>query len=284
MPELFVARYGDRRAGVLRVLRWLERRTQRAARYAIGVNDYLRDRIVAAGAAPDRVAVVRNGPVLARVDAARPDPALRAGFRFLCCWSGKMGRQDRVDLLLDAIAELVHRHGRRDCRFVLLGDGECLVDLRAQAARLGLDRWVHFPGWVTEAEVFAHLASADLGLDTSLQAEVSPVKALEYLAFGVPVVAFDLPETLALVRGAGVLVPPGDVHRFATETAALLDDPPRRSALGGAGRRRVVDELCWERQAEVYVAVVGRAAGRAGPPPRQSGGTAPAPGRARYVV
>jgi glycosyltransferase involved in cell wall biosynthesis len=262
MPELFVARYGPRGARLLGPLRWLERRTQRTADYAIGVNDYLRERIVGAGARPERVSVVRNGPVWARVRAAEPDPALRGGFDMLCCWVGKMGRQDRVDLLLAAIAELVHRGGRRDTRFALVGDGECLEDLRAQATRLNLDPWVTFPGWLSEREVFAHLATADLGLDTSLQVEVSPVKAMEYLAFGAPVVAFDLPETAALVRDAGVLVPPGDVSRFAAQVAVLLDDPARRAALGASGRVRAAEELCWERQAETYLALIDRAARR----------------------
>ena len=89
---------------------------------------------------------------------------------------------------------------------------------------------------------------------------MSPVKAMEYLAFGLPVVAFDLPETAELVRGAGVLVPPGQVSAFAAEVAGLLDDPGRRAALGAAGRRRVADELSWERQAGTYLALVDRAA------------------------
>jgi glycosyltransferase involved in cell wall biosynthesis len=261
MPEVFSARYGRRDGAVPTVLRWLERRTQRVARHTIVVNDYLRNRIIGAGAQPEQVTIVRNGPVLARVAAARPDPATRAGFGRLCCWIGKMGRQDRVDLLLEVIAELVHGRGRRDCRFVFIGDGECLDELRARASDLRLDPWVSFPGWLPERDVFAHLATADLGLDTSLQVEVSPVKVLEYLAFGLPVVAFDLSETAALVRDAGTLVEPGDVGRFVDEMVALLDDPRRRAELGRAGRDRIRAELCWEQQAVSYLAVIARAAG-----------------------
>jgi glycosyltransferase involved in cell wall biosynthesis len=264
MPELFAARYGGGRRMVHVGLRWLERRTQKTADYAIGVNEYLRTRIVEAGARPDRVAVVRNGPRLESVAAARPAQELRAGTRFVCCWEGKMGRQDRVDLLLDAIAELVQRRGRHDCRFVLLGDGECLETLRADVRRRGLDPWVTLPGWLSEPELYCHLASADLGLDASLQAEVSPVKAMEYMAFGLPVVAFDLPETAATVRDAAVLVPPADIESFADAVEALLDDRSRRVALGEAGRRRIADELCWERQAPTYVSVIDRAAGLRG--------------------
>jgi glycosyltransferase involved in cell wall biosynthesis len=260
MPELYRARYSEPRKAVLSAFAWQERRTQRAARYVICVNGYLHDRAVSAGADPRRVGIVRNGPVLSGVRTAGPDPSLRAGSDFLCCWVGKIGRQDRVDLLLRALAHLVHDLGRRDCRFAVIGDGECLDEMRTLASELGLDGWVAFPGWLPEREVFRHLASADLGLDASVQVEVSPVKAMEYMAFGLPVVAFDLPETAALVGRAGVLVPPADIERFAREIAALLDDPARREALAANGRRRVERELCWERQGPVYLGIIERAA------------------------
>jgi hypothetical protein len=68
MPELFAARYPIAPRVMTPVLRWLERRTQRSADPSIGVNDYLRDRMIDAGGSPDRVSIVRNGPVLSRVD------------------------------------------------------------------------------------------------------------------------------------------------------------------------------------------------------------------------
>jgi glycosyltransferase involved in cell wall biosynthesis len=265
MPELFTARYGEQHRAIPAVLDRLERRTQRAARYTIVVNQYLRNRMIGAGGVPDRVIVVRNGPRWENVRAARPDPDVRQGHPYLCCWAGKMAQQDRVDLLVEAIAHYVHAQGRHDCRFLLIGDGECLPALRAQVTQLGLDPWVGFPGWVQEPELYSCLAAADVGLDTSLQAEVSPVKAMEYMGFGLPVVAFDVGETATLVRDCAVLVRPGDAEQFAGELAALLDDAPRRTALGRAGTRRVAEELCWERQAQTYLSVIDSAAGRQAP-------------------
>lgn len=256
MPELFAARYENPRPAVLAGLRWLERQTQHVAHRTIGVNGYLEDRLVGAGAAPGRVAVVRNGPLLSRVGQAVADPALRNGHRFLCCWTGKMGWQDRVDLLLRAIAHVVYGLGRTDCGFAILGDGEALDELRSQSRQLGLGPWVTFPGWLTEQQVFTYLATADLGLDTSLQAEVSPVKVMEYMGFGLPFVAFDLPETRAIGAGAATLVSPGDTGRVAAEIVALLEDPGRRAEMGQVGRWRVQEHLAWERQAPVYLDVM----------------------------
>ncbi len=260
MPELFAARYahGAPRAvpAVVQALHWLERRTVRAADRAVTVNATLADRLVAAGMPRAAVSTVYNGPVLARVRRCPPDPGWRAGRAHLCCWIGKMGRQDRVDLLVDVVADLVQRLGRTDCRFVLLGDGECLEELRARVRERGVGAWVAFPGWVAEEEVFTCLATADVGVDTSLQAEVSPVKVLEYLAAGLPVAAFDLPETRAIAQGAAALVPAADVAALAEALDALLADPDRRAALGARGRARIEEELSWERQRETYLAAV----------------------------
>lgn len=250
MPELLRGRYDKPPAGMLRVLHWLERRTQRVAHHSITVNAYLKDRLIDAGAEPDTVSVVRNGPVLARARQAEPDPSLRGEHRNMVCWIGKMGRQDRVDLVVRAAEQVVKE---ADCGFVLLGDGECLEELRELTRELGLERWVSFPGWLPEATVFRYLATADLGIDTSLQVEVSPVKAMEYMAQGLPVVCFDLLESRTLVEGAAALVPPGDMDEFAATVVRLLHDPETRRRLGDVGRRRITDELAWERQSAVYL-------------------------------
>jgi glycosyltransferase involved in cell wall biosynthesis len=258
MPELLASRYDGRPPAALdAVLRWLERRTQRAADHTVTVNEHLQRRLVEAGADPSRISVVRNGPVQARAERAVPDEALRRGHRHLVCWAGKMGPQDRVDLVLRVADEVVHRMGRTECGFVVLGDGECLDDLRRMSAELGLQPWVHFTDWLPEQDVFAHLVTADLGLDTSLQAEVSPVKAMEYMGCGLPVVAFDLPETRRITHGAGALVPAGDELALAKTLVALLDDQDRRAELGRVGRDRVRDWLSWEGQSPTYLRAVG---------------------------
>jgi glycosyltransferase involved in cell wall biosynthesis len=257
MPEILADRYPSAPRVITRVLHQLERRTQKVADRVVTVNHTLRDRLITAGARPEDVSVVWNGPVLSRVASARPDPELRSDGRSLVVWVGKMGLQDRVDLMVTLAATVVHGLGRRDCRFVLLGDGECLEALQRQASELDLDGWVRFTGWVPEEVVFGHLASADVGVDTSLQKEVTPVKALEYMASGLPFACFDLPETRRLAEGAAVLVPPADIDALARAVVGLLDDASARGRLAEAGRRAVRDTLAWERQVATYLDAVG---------------------------
>jgi glycosyltransferase involved in cell wall biosynthesis len=255
MPEVLASRGGRPPRPLVWLLHLLERGTRGVAHHIVTVNDYLRERLAGDTHHP-QVSVVRNGPVLARADAVACDPALREGGPLLV-WAGKIGRQDRVDLVVRLADEIVHTRGRTDCRFVVLGDGECLDEVRELAGALGLSPWVRFTGWTEEREVFRHLASADVGLDTSMQNEVTPVKAMEYFAFGLPLACFDVTESRRLARDAALFAPPGDVTDLATNVLTLVDDTALRLTLGRAGRRLIEDELAWERQRAAYLAAVG---------------------------
>jgi glycosyltransferase involved in cell wall biosynthesis len=266
LSELYVARYGQANRGLLRAFRVLEKLSQRSAEHVLCVNGYLQERALAASGLPeDKVTVVRNGPVLARVAASRGDEALKDDRRYLSCWVGQMGRQDRLDLLVRSLHHVVHRLGRTDCRFVVIGDGESLAEAQSLARELALGDWVHFTGFLRQELVYRYLATADLGLDASLQFEVSPVKAMEYMAFGLPFVTFDLPETRAIADGAAAFAPPGDIADHARHIDALLADPEHRQALGRIGQLRVREELAWEHQAVTYIGVVDRLRRRASP-------------------
>jgi glycosyltransferase involved in cell wall biosynthesis len=255
-PELFAARYGHDGGLLYRLLRMFERRAWRAADHVVCVNQSLRSTIVRRGdLPPGGVTVVGNGPVLARTAPRPPRPELRRGRRHLGCWLGVMGAQDHVDLALRAVHELVHARGRTDCQFAFIGDGEMLPELRELAAALGIADWVTFTGWLDEDGCFDYLATTDVAMDSNLQVEVSPVKGLEYMAFAVPFVAFDLEATRAMAERAAVYVPPGDAMALAAALDGLLSDPVRREEMGRRGRERVESELSWDRQSEAYLRV-----------------------------
>lgn len=262
MPEIFAQRYSSPPARAMQVLHWLERRTQAHVDASLTVNEHLRDRLIAAGGAPERIHVVRNGPVLDRIDRGRDAPHLptpshvRRDFASVVAWAGKMGRQDRADEVVRVAERVVHEWGRDDVVFALIGDGECLDELRLMVDELDLRKNVWFPGWLGEVNLYRHLAAADVGVDTSLQPEVTPVKAMEYLGVGLPLVAYDVQETRRLAEGAGVLVAPGDTETLARELVRLLDHPAERVRLGRVGRQRVQLQLAWERQSEVYLETI----------------------------
>lgn len=258
MPETFAQRFPSASARPVQALHWLERRTQANVDATVTVNDHLRDRLIAAGGAPERVHVVRNGPRLQRLDRGRAgsDAALRRGFGSVVAWAGKMGRQDRVDDVVRVAERVVRLEGRDDVGFQLIGNGECLDELRTMVDDLGLRSNVWFPGWLGEVDLYRHLAAADVGIDASVQPEVTPVKAMEYLGVGLPLVAYDVQETRRLADGAAVLVSPGDVEALTSALLGLLDDASERARLGRVGSERIRGQLGWERQSEIYLQTI----------------------------
>jgi glycosyltransferase involved in cell wall biosynthesis len=210
------------------------------------------------GVPPGTVTVVGNGPRLDRTVRRPPRPEFKHGKPFLCCWLGLMGPQDRVDVALRAVDHLIHVIGRTDCHFAFVGDGEARAPAQRLAAELGISDWVSFPGWADQDEAFTYLSTADAGLEPNMEEIVSPVKGMEYMAFGLPFVSFDLAQTRALAGDAAVYAPPGDVPRFAALIDELLSDPARRAELGRTGRRLIEERLAWERQEKAYLGVFER--------------------------
>lgn len=255
-PELFQARYGRRDGAMYRALCWFERRSYRSASHVITVNSSLRDVALSRGGLrPDNVTVVGNGPSLDRAHGRTPLQELKHGKSFLCCWLGLMGPQDRLDLALRAIHHLVHVIGRADCHFAFVGDGEAKLPSQRLAVELGISEWVSFPGWADQDEAYTYLSTADLGLEPNMEEIVSPVKGMEYMAFGLPFVSFDLTETRQLAGHSAAYATPGDVPGFARLIDELLRDSGRRQELGQAGRRLIEERLAWDHQEKLYIKI-----------------------------
>jgi glycosyltransferase involved in cell wall biosynthesis len=256
-PEAYVTRYGRRSGAAYRALLLLERLSYRSADAVLVVNESLRQVAMERGGLPaGGVTVVGNGPVLART-AELESTAAREGTH-TCVWVGLMGPQDRLDLAVAAVAFIVGDLGRRDCHFMFIGDGEVRNATERLVRDVGVAEWVTFTGWLDETDVFAHLRAASVGLEPNMEDFVSPVKVMEYMACGVPTVAFDLPETRRLAEDAASYAVPGDATDLARRVVALLEDADARRRMGESGRRRVRDSIAWEHQERRYVEVYRR--------------------------
>ena len=87
---------------------------------------------------------------------------------------------------------------------------------------------------------------------------------MEYMAFELPVVAFDLRETRVSAGDAAVYVTPNDEEEYARAITALMDDEPRRAQMGKRGRARVEQELAWSYQRRAYLGVYQQLTGATG--------------------
>ena len=258
-PELYESKF-HRRGPLYRVLRALEWCTFRTADRVVATNESYRSVAVGRGGKPGAaVTVVRTGPDPAAMRAGPPCPELRRGRRYLVVYLGVMGPQDGVDLAVRAVDHVVHRLGRSDVSFTFVGAGESFAEVSALRDRLELVEHLELPGRLPDGEVARLLSTADVALCPDPKNALNDVstmnKTMEYMAYGVPVVSFDLRETRISAGDAAVYATPNDVAELARLVVELLDDEARRRAMGSLARRRVVRTLAWPRQSAAYVRV-----------------------------
>jgi glycosyltransferase involved in cell wall biosynthesis len=259
-PELYESRFPDGSRLPYRGLRALERRTHRTADHVISTNDSYRKIAVArSGKAPKDVTVVRTGPDPERLKRGPADPELRRGRRFLAAYIGVMGPQDGVDIVVRAAEVVVHKLGRSDIAFTLIGSGDCFDELVALRDELGLAGHVEFTGRAPDELVGRILSTADVGLSPDPKNSLNDLstmnKTMEYMSFELPVVAFDLRETRTSAGDAAVYVKPNEVYDYAEAIVGLMDDESGRRLLGQFGRARVEQELAWKHQERHYLGV-----------------------------
>jgi rhamnosyl/mannosyltransferase len=160
---------------------------------------------------------------------------------------GRLVPYKGIDVLLRALNGI-------EATTLLVGDGPLRTALENQARKLGVSR-VRFLGGVSDTELTALYHAADLFVLPSVtRAEAFGVVQLEAMACGVPVVSTNLPTGVPWVNQhdkTGLVVPPGDVAELRKALSTLLEDQPRREALGRHARERVEREFTLARMAQL---------------------------------
>lgn len=128
------------------------------------------------------------------------------------------------------------------------------AQLQNEAAGMGIQDRVIMPGFVSGDKLPAYLSLGDVCIypmqDTLLNRAKSPMKVLEPMLMGLPLVAHKVGEAAQFVGESGVLVAPGDLEGMGKAVSVLLADPEKRAALGQLARQRAWKEFNWEHLSE----------------------------------
>jgi phosphatidyl-myo-inositol dimannoside synthase len=221
----------------------------RHATATVGVSAYTAELARRFGARPERVHRIPNGVDLPGERLAERDlrPTLVTVSRLEDRYKGH-------DVVLRALPLVKARvHG---VRWLVAGDGSLRVELKQQAAVLGVREDVEFLGAVPDAERDAALDRAHVFVmpsrepDGGFGGEGFGIAYLEASARGLPVVAGSAGGVAdAVVHGeTGLLVDPTDHEAVAHALVELLRDPERAERMGKAGAARARD-FAWPRVA-----------------------------------
>jgi glycosyltransferase involved in cell wall biosynthesis len=140
--------------------------------------------------------------------------------------------------------------GRNDFHCVVVGGGPHQSAIRQYAQEIGIDDLCTFTGRVSDEDLCRILSSADMAVDPDPKNDWSDKstmnKIMEYMYFGLPIVAYDLVENARSGESAAVYVGGNSERGLATEISALLDDPDKRGTMSKFGQKRLREKLAWE--------------------------------------
>lgn len=190
-------------------------------------------------------------------------PAARARARAehghpLVVYTGRLEREKGVQTLIDATRRVQRRV--EGVRVVITGAGGAAERLQSQVRRRRLHESVAFAGWVSERELRALVAAADVAVVPSLYEPFGFV-ALEATALGTPLVVSDVGGLAEIVDNGrtGLTFRPGDAAQLATALIETLTDPVAAQARVRRARAELEPRFGWDSIARQTVDVYERA-------------------------
>lgn len=210
---------------------------------------------------PSRVTVLPNGanpttftPHVSSMTRTR----LNVGRAVVIGFVGILRPWHGVDVFLQAIVRLL-RHGH-DVHALIVGDGPMENALRQMSRDERVEDRVTFTGRVSHLEVRDYIGAMDIAVSPRATFYASPMKILEYMAMGKPVLAPAMDNIRDLIEDGrtGVLFEPEDVADLVRRLEALIVSGSDRARIGTAARQAIERSLNWGRNATVVEATARR--------------------------
>ena len=253
-------------------LRRLERRINRLPHTIITSSDNAHRRLMHTQPARQLVTVLdavdtdRFAPNALAPD-ARIELRHRLGIpddRKVIVYLGLLARYQGTDLLLRAARTIADSHP--DAFFLLMGFPG-VEQYQHQAEQLGLAERVSFPGRIPYPEAHQYLALGDIAVAPKMSLTEGNGKIYNYMAMGLPVVAFDAEPNREILGDLGIYARHGNQADFASKVIDLLNNPDRGQALGAELRNHAVESLSWNARVHELLTVYDRALTRKSPGP-----------------
>jgi len=199
---------------------------------------------------PDKITAIPdcvNADFFAPTHSKQTLDGLKAGLgipseRQVVVYLGLLAEWQGTGLLLQAAAQLISR--RPNVQFLIMGF-PAVEFYRWQAQQLGLDSHITFTGKIPYEQAPSFLALGDVAVAPKISATEGSGKLLNYMAMGLPTVAFDVPVSREYLDSLGVYARVGDAGSLAEALETMLVDRERAQALGQSLRQRASEHYSW---------------------------------------
>jgi glycosyltransferase involved in cell wall biosynthesis len=169
--------------------------------------------------------------------------------RRVVVYLGLLADYQGTDALLQAAAEVLRQ--REDVHFLIMGFPS-VAHYQAMAHSLGLADHTTFTGKIPYPSARGFLAVGHVAVAPKLSATEGSGKILNYMAMGLPTVAFETPVSREYLGEVGIYATPGDPVSLAQALLHALSqvpDPQRSQQL----RRMAVENYTWDRAVQAII-------------------------------
>lgn len=245
--------------------KWMCRKADQVAVLCRG----LKNDLIQRGISRDKINMVFNGVDLDDFQACPRDSQFFAEWKLegkqVIGFIGSFFQYEGLDLLIEAMAQLAA--ARPNLALLLVGDGRMEAKLKEQVRRRGLCDRVIVPGRISHERIAGVYALIDVLVyprySMRLTELVTPLKPLEAMAMGKPVIASDIGGHREMIEHGrnGLLFAAGNVNALAETLRTVLDDPQLRRNLV-AQASHCIAKHSWHETAALYDDVYSRALAR----------------------
>ena len=176
---------------------------------------------------------------------------------------GLLARHQGIEFIIDSAVRL--KAQRKPIRWLVMGYPG-VEHWRSIAAARGVGQEIVFTGRVAYSDAPRMLALGDIAVAPKLSLTEGSGKVLNYMAMGLPTVAFETPGQVEYLGNLGLYAPTGNSEQLAARIVELVEQPARCQAIGAWLRARAEQAFSWRKTGELlagyYQQVLDRSARR----------------------
>lgn len=216
------------------------------------------------GVPDDKLDIVPNGVKYTKFDKTM-SAADRIAFRRhlaadhqkIVFFVGRMTPEKGAQVLLEAVPKVLAQFP--EARFVVVGKGGFLPELKRRANELGVTPYVNFTGFVSDEDLLKIYQCIDVAVFPSLY-EPFGIVALEGMAAEVPVVVSDVGGLGSIIEHtqSGITTYPGNADSLSWGILESLKNQEYADWLATNARKRVIEVFNWEKIATTTAAIYER--------------------------
>ncbi len=254
-PEMFKIRFGVHPSEsttinfIYNILKLNEKLTIKFSDAVITANRSFKAKLIKIYNIKDeKCVVVYNGPNENFIPKKNEELIDKYRNKKIILYVGLMTVTDNIEVVIEAAKKIIIDANRKDCVFILLGDGDVKLEMQSLSKKLNVSNNVEFVGMVDYEKVMEYLYVANVciapDLPNGLNEYLTLIKVLEYMKAKKPFVAFDLQETKNMAMDSGFYAT--DIEDYKNKILFLLDNKVEADRMGRIGYEIIMTKYLWD--------------------------------------